>query len=166
VETQHELRLVKETMRHELHTEVIVNAPLHTVWEVVTDLSRYSTWNPFIVSAEGEAAVGERLTNRMQPPDGKGMTFKPTVTEAEVDSTFEWLGRLGVPGVFDGRHRFELSAMSDGGTRVVHREEFSGILVRFMRKSLDTQTKHGFELMNSALKSRAEATVGSQSGVG
>ena len=66
--------------------------------------------------------------------------------------TFEWLGRLGLPRVFDGRHRFDLRAMPDGGTRVVHSEEFNGVLVRFMRKSLDTQTKQGFEVMNTALK--------------
>jgi hypothetical protein len=150
-------------MRHELHTEVTIDAPPETVWAVVTDVNQYSEWNPFIVTATGEAAVGERLINRMQPPGGKAMTFKPTVTEVDVDQTFEWLGRFGLPGVFDGRHRFELSPTPEGGTRVVHREEFSGVLVRFMRKSLDTQTKRGFEEMNTALKIRAEDTAGKRS---
>jgi hypothetical protein len=150
-------------MRHELHTEVTIDAPPETVWAVVTDVNQYSEWNPFIVTATGEAAVGERLINRMQPPGGKAMTFKPTVTEVDVDQTFEWLGRFGLPGVFDDRHRFELSPTPEGGTRVVHREEFSGVLVRFMRKSLDTQTKRGFEEMNTALKIRAEDTAGKRS---
>jgi hypothetical protein len=101
--------------------------------------------------------VGERLTNRLQPPGGKAMTFRPTVTAVEPNRTFEWLGRLGLPGIFDGRHRFELEATASGGTRLVHTEHFRGILVRFMRKSLDTKTLQGFELMNAALKTRAEA---------
>ena len=49
-------------MRHELRTEITIDAPPETVWEVVTDLAQYAEWNPFIVSAVGEAAVGERLT--------------------------------------------------------------------------------------------------------
>lgn len=149
-------------MRHELHTEVTVDAPPQAVWAVITDLSQYSDWNPFIVSAAGKVAVGARLTNRMQNPDGKAMTFKPTVTEVHTDRSFEWIGRFGLPGVFDGCHRFDLTPTVDGGTLVVHRETFSGVLVRFMRKALDTQTKQGFEIMNAALRTRAEAIVGSR----
>jgi len=143
-------------MRHHLHTEVTIDAPVEIVWGVVTDLHQYSEWNPFIVSAAGDVAVGQRLTNRMQPPGGKAMTFKPTVTNVDSGQTFEWLGRFGLPGVFDGRHRFDLSPTPDGGTHVVHSERFSGVFVRFLRKSLDTQTRQGFEVMNAALKTRAE----------
>jgi hypothetical protein len=143
-------------MRYHLHTEVTIDAPVETVWDVITDLGQYPEWNPFIVSAAGDVAVGQRLTNRMQPAGGKAMTFKPTITEVDTGQTFEWLGRLGLPGVFDGRHRFDLSPTPDGGTQVVHSEQFTGVLVRFLRKSLDTQTKQSFEAMNTALKIRAE----------
>jgi len=150
-------------MRHELHTEIEIDAPVEAVWGVITDLEAYAEWNPFITQSSGEAAIGNKLVNRMEPPDGKAMTFKPVVTAVEPTETFEWLGRLGVPGVFDGRHRFELTTTPSGGTRVAHGEHFSGVLVRFMRKSLDSQTLAGFELMNAALKARAEATAGAQS---
>ena len=131
---------------------------IHFAVPVVGDLDHYGDWNPFIVSANGNVAVGERLTNRLQPPGGKAMTFKPTVTAVEADHTFEWLGRLGLPGIFDGRHRFELQE-TPNGTHFVHTEHFNGVLVRLMRKSLDTNTLQGFEQMNAALKSRAEARV-------
>ena len=150
-------------MHHELHTEIDIDAAPEVVWQVLTDLDRYRDWNPFIVSAEGRADVGERLTNRMQPPGGKGITFKPTVTVVEPAVTFEWLGRLGLPGIFDGRHRFDLAPSENGGTFVTHSEQLDGILVRFMRKSLDTETMAGFEAMNAALKARVEATVGGAS---
>ncbi len=87
------------------------------------------------------------------------MTFRPTVTEVEPGRVFEWLGRLGVRGLFDGRHRFELQP-TDTGTRFVQSEEFTGVLVRFLRKMLDTQTVEGFHAMNSALKVRAEERAG------
>jgi len=150
-------------MRHQLHTEIEIDAPAETVWNILTDLDGYPDWNPFITEARGDIAVGNRLVNRLQPPGGKAMNFKPVVTAVEPAQTFEWLGRLGVPLVFDGRHRFELAATPSGGTRVVHSEDFRGVLVRFMRKSLDTQTQAGFEAMNAALKTRAEAVAEAQS---
>jgi hypothetical protein len=109
--------------------------------------------------ATGDVAIGAKLNNRLQPPGGKAMTFKPEVTAVEAERTFEWLGRLILPGVFDGRHRFELEATPNGGTHLFHAEHFTGVLVRLMRKSLDTQTVQGFELMNTALKTRAEARI-------
>ncbi len=149
-------------MRHQLHTDIEIDAQPQTVWELLTDLDRYPEWNPFIVSAEGRVEVGQRLQNRLQPPGGRAMTFKPTVTAVEPTKTLEWLGRLGVPGLFDGRHRFELQATAAGGTHLSHTEQFSGLLVRFMRTSLDTQTRQGFEAMNRALKEQAEKRIASQ----
>jgi hypothetical protein len=149
-------------MNHHLHTEVTIEAPPETVWEELVDLDRYADWNPFIVEATGRVEVGERLVNRMSPPGGRAMTFRPTVTEVEPGRTFEWLGRAGIPGIFDGRHRFELREEPDGATTLLQTESFRGVLVRFMRTSLDTHTRAGFEEMNAALKARAEARAGDQ----
>ena len=144
-------------MKHSLHTTITIDAPPEVVWSVLTDLDAYADWNPFVVEARGQVEVGHRLTNRLQPPGGKAMTFKPTVTEVDPPRVFEWLGRLLLPGIFDGRHRFELHATETGGTRLDHSEDFRGILVRPMRSSLDTTTRDGFEALNRALKSRSEA---------
>ena len=145
-------------MHHELHTEIDIDATPEVVWQVLTDLDRYAEWNPFITSSAGIARVGERLVNRMEPPGGRPITFKPKVTVVEEGQIFEWLGRLGVPGLFDGRHRFELEA-SGAGTRLTQSESFDGLLVRFMRSSLDNNTKAGFDAMNVAVKARAESVT-------
>ena len=150
-------------MQHQLHTDVEIHAAPEIVWDVITDLDRYAEWNPFIVEAAGKLAVGERLTNRLQPPGGKTTTFRPTVTEVETGETFEWLGRFGRAGIFDGRYRFEVQPTPSGGTTVTHTEQFTGVLVRMMRSSLDSQTKAGFEAMNEALKARAESRTGGAS---
>lgn len=143
-------------MRHALHTEIHIDASADRVWSVLTDLDAYADWNPFMVESSGTVAVGERLVNRMSPPGGRAVTFRPVVTEVEVNRVFEWLGSLGVKGIFDGRHRFELTPTADGGTHLRHGESFRGVLVRFFRNSLDSQTKAGFEAMNVALKERVE----------
>ena len=63
--------------------------------------------------------------------------------------------------IFDGRHRFELEETS-GGTNLTQSEDFRGALVRFMRRSLDSQTLKGFAAMNATLRVRAEARVSSE----
>ena len=145
-------------MNHSLRTAIDIDAPASVVWDVLVDLGAYADWNPFIVSADGSLAAGEQLTNRLEPPGGRAMTFKPTITELTEGRVLEWLGRAGIPGIFDGPHRFELTDV-DGRTRLEHSEAFFGILVPFMRKSLDTHTLKGFEAMNAALRERAEARV-------
>ncbi len=45
----------------------------------------------------------------------------------------------------------------------MHSEYFNGILVRLLRKSLDTDTREGFEAMNRGLKARAEEQVRNES---
>ena len=81
--------------------------------------------------------------------------MKPVLTEVANARVLEWWGHLGVRGIFDGRHRFELHP-AGSGTRFVQSETFTGALVPLVARSLDRGTAAGFALMNSALKDRAE----------
>lgn len=141
-----------------LHTEIDIDAAPAVVWDVLTDLEHYADWNPFVVRAEGSVAVGARLVVRLQPPGGRATTFRPTVTVVEPVRTFEWLGRVGVPGIFDGRHRFEVQPLRSG-TRLVHSERFTGLAAPLLARALERSTRAGFEALNRALKQRAEAAA-------
>ena len=144
----------------ELSTEIEISASVGTVWAILTDLSGFAEWNPFIRQAEGKIKEGEQLSIRIEPPGGKGMTFKPTVTLVDPLRGFRWLGRFVVPGLFDGEHIFEMTAMADGLIRFVQRENFSGLLVPLLWSSMAASTKKGFEAMNGALKTRSEREGG------
>ena len=100
----------------ELNTEIVINAPADRVWKILTDLKQFSAWNPFITQAEGEIEEGARLRVHIEPPGGTAMTFKPTVTHVAPERELRWLGRLLLPGVFDGEHCFEMSPFEEGRT--------------------------------------------------
>ena len=85
------------------------------------------------------------------------MTFKPTVTRVDSGRELRWLGRLLLPGIFDGEHIFEVSFLGEKRTQLTQRETFRGLLVPLLWSSLNTNTRKGFEAMNVALKARAEA---------
>jgi hypothetical protein len=141
----------------EIRSEIEIEAPPERVWDVLSDFDSYPEWNPFIKRLAGEPAIGARLEARLEPPEGRGMTFKPTVIAAEPGRELAWLGRLVLPGVFDGEHRFELEPR-DGGTHFVQSETFRGLLVPVFGGGLE-KTRRGFEAMNAALKQRAEQST-------
>ena len=141
----------------ELKTQIDIGAPPAAVWSILTDFPSFPDWNPFVTSLQGNLKLGEQLEARIEPPGGKAMTFKPKIVEHEPGKRFVWLGHLIIPGIFSGRHGFELKPLLDGGTRFYQWEVFSGILVPRMWDTLDTRTRVGFEEMNKALRDRAEA---------
>ena len=84
------------------------------------------------------------------------MELRPTVTRVIPNRELRWLGRLVLPGIFDGEHIFEIEPGSDGKVQFVHRENFRGVLVPLFWKRLNTEIRKGFEDMNVALKARAD----------
>lgn len=139
-----------------LSATIDIEAKPGEVWGVLTDLETYEEWNPHIPDGRGAPVIGETIELRMVAGGDRRMTMKPTVTEAIPGEAFEWLGHLGIRGVFDGRHRFDLEPVS-GGTRLTQSEEFTGFLVPLLSGMLDTSTRPGFEAMNLALKERVES---------
>jgi hypothetical protein len=139
----------------ELRTEIEVAAAPERVWQVVSDFDAYPEWNPFIRSIEGDAEVGSQLSVRIEPPGARGMTFKPTVRAVEPTRELRWLGRLLLPGLFDGEHRLAIEPLDGGRSRFVQSERFNGLLVGLFGKTL-AATERGFHDMNAALKRRAE----------
>lgn len=140
----------------ELVTTIAIDAPPERVWEVLTDFGRYPTWNPFMRVA-GRATEGARLAVELHPPEGRGASFRPTVTSADYGREFRWVGHLGVPGLFDGEHRFVLEPDADGeGTTLTHAETFRGVLSGLLYGMVGADTEAGFRQMNEALKARAE----------
>ena len=82
------------------------------------------------------------------------MSFAPTVTAVDEGRNLEWLGHLGVPGLFDGRHSFTLEPVDADRTRLTQSERFTGCLVPFTGGLL-RRTAAGFEAMNHALATEA-----------
>ena len=140
----------------ELHSEIEINASPERVWDILADFAAYPRWNPFIRYISGKLEVGERLEVRLEPPDSRGITLRPTVLSAEPNRQLRWLGHLLVPGLFDGEHTLATEPLDESRVRFVQHEVFKGVLVPLVARSL-ANTLRGFEEMNGALKEQAEA---------
>ena len=143
---------------HGLSTDIEIDAAPERVWAILTDFAAYQEWNPFLRFIRGVPEKGARLEARIQSSGTSGMTIRPTVLAAEAGRELRWLGRLILPGVFDGEHRFLIEPLAPGKVRFRQDEHFRGLLVPLFKRRLDRDTKRGFMEMNRALKARAEGS--------
>ena len=138
----------------EISTHIEIDATAERVWAVLTDFESYADWNSFIPEITGSPTVGSQLTVKIQPPDGSAMTFKPIVLVAEPAKELRWLGRVVLPGLFDGEHRFVITPLGAEQCRLEHAESFGGMLLPLFRGTINRNTRRGFEAMNTALAER------------
>ena len=137
-----------------IETRIETNATPEELWAVLMDFASYGTWNPMVVAISGRPEVGTPLEIKVALKNGRRMTFRPTVVEYEAGRRFAWLGKLGVRGVFDGLHRFEIEPA--GGTATfVHSEEFRGLLPPLLGKLLK-DTHDSVVAMNEAVVREVE----------
>ncbi|MGZ5293087.1 MAG: SRPBCC family protein [Actinomycetota bacterium] len=139
--------------RNEIRTEAQIDGTPDEVWAVLSDFGSYGEWNPGMEDVQGRAEVGSRLTIRFLN-GGRTMTMKPTVLVAEPGRELRWLGRLLVPWVFDGEHRFEIHETTPDSVTFVQGERFKGLLVPFLRKLIEVDTAGTFAKVNDALARR------------
>lgn len=140
----------------EVRTELEIARPAAHVWRIFADFSRYSEWNPFITEIACDGVIGHRLDVRLTLPEGSDHRLRPRLLRFERERELRWRGHLLFPGLFDGEHFFRVEAVGAERCRFVHGEDFSGILVGPLRKTIN-QAARGFGLMNLALQRRAEA---------
>jgi len=138
-----------------VHSHIEIDAAPQRVWDTLVDFDAYSGWNPFIRSIRGALRPGSRLAVVIRPPGRRPMTFRPLVLRAQPHRELRWRGRLLLPGLCDGEHVFTIAPFSPTRVRFSQRENFSGLLVPFVRRTLLEATRRGFEEMNRALERRA-----------
>ncbi len=78
-----------------------------------------------------------------QPSGAHGMSFQPAVLKAEPNRELRSLGRVWLPGLFDGEHIFTIEPLGLTRVRFVQWEIFAGLLVPLLAHSLDTDTRRG-----------------------
>lgn len=136
-------------------TEAYVNAPVETVWAVLSDFERWPDWN--------EAVAGMRLGG----PVEAGTTFVWRAGGTKIASRLEevvpparlaWTGKtMGIRAV----HVWRLTPQGEG-THVRTEESFDGLIVRLlpglMRKMLIRALEQGVQALKAAAEARHERT--------
>ncbi len=140
----------------EIRTEIEIAAPPIKVWSILTDFDNWKNWNPIVNQASGVASLGAELSVTMRGDDGKdGPKYRPIITNFEEPKYFRWRGKMMAEFLFTNDKVFELEETSSG-TRLIHKELFSGMLVPMFWSKFDKGVPPMLKSMNDALKRKAE----------
>ena len=132
-----------------------IGATPDAVWSILTDASRYTEWNPTIVSLDGTISEGQTiaLVSTVNPK----RTFKLKVSDVDAPNSMVWWD--GMPlGLFKGVRTFTVTQQDSGGTVFSMEEVYSGALAGMITKSIPDMTD-SFEQFAEGLKQEAEKGV-------
>ncbi|VUC26700.1 unnamed protein product [Clonostachys rosea] len=152
---------------HSLSVQIEIEAPPETVRSVVLDFQRYKEFHQVftIQCLDPEMQPEDLQAGDKLDVDIKGYSFKfrfqPTLVE-NSPSTFQWYG--SAPFLFSGKHQFFFSPSQEtpGGTTLIQREEFNGLLAHQIEPSwaFGKQTRDNFQTFNQDVKAEAERVAG------
>ncbi|MGB3138850.1 MAG: SRPBCC domain-containing protein [Nodosilinea sp.] len=138
-------------------TEVVIDAPPHTVWEQVTDFASYSDWNPFVLQAEAQFEVGRtiRFLEDLKQFGQHWITAK--FLAIDPPHSFVWQGHFAAPFLFTVRHIFEVEAIGEAQTRFRQMHQNSGLLISLLAwRGVYWVSRQGYLAFDQALKARCE----------
>ncbi|MCI3132947.1 SRPBCC domain-containing protein [Phenylobacterium aquaticum] len=140
-----------------------VKAPARVLWSIISDLPRWSEWNPIYPKAQGEIRIGSVLTLTLALPGEAHRTIQPVVQDWVPDEQLHW--RLTMLGGLVKNVRFiEIEKLSEENSILSNGEIFGGLMgpsiARRMRKSI----RKGFTEMGEILAARAEAAWRAEAG--
>lgn len=119
-----------------INTQIEINANAETIWNTLLDFANYYKWNPFITKIEGVPIPNHKLKVQLAT-----MKFSPVVQQCIPHQKLAWLGQLGIKGIFDGYHSFEIIPITEHRCLFIHCENFSGILVPLFKNKLNRETR-------------------------
>ena len=140
----------------EIRTEIEIGAPPAKVWSLLMDFGHWKEWNPIVKQASGKASLGSELNITMRGGEGQdGPNYLPVVTHLDEPKFFRWRGKMMAEFVMTNDKVFELEETASG-TRLVHKEMFSGMFVPLMWGKFESGVPPMLNSMNEALKALAE----------
>lgn len=140
-----------------LQTEIFIDASPQTVWSIMDDLERYPEWNALVPELKGRTTVGEIVEGKLVRPNMPVVPLAPTLTRIVGARELRWITVVPGDQGFSAEHYFTLTPTGEGGTLLVHNEDFDGPAIAFMWDAIDTNARQAYNQMNIDLKARAEA---------
>ncbi|MGY5079579.1 SRPBCC family protein [Streptomyces nigrescens] len=151
-------------VRH--RTEIVINAPLRTVWKLQTDVERWPSWQTPVETVErldhGPFRKGSafRWTTPIPPNPSTPATsldITSTVQQIKRNSCIRWTGPAIGEGLrIEGVHVWNFSKVK-GGVRVSTEETHTGAQVEADVPTATKLLREGLEAWLRDLKSAAEA---------
>ncbi|MEP3196293.1 MAG: SRPBCC domain-containing protein [Lentilitoribacter sp.] len=141
----------------EIESEIEIAAPLDKVWQVVTDIEKWSDFNSVINASTGIVSLGSAhtVTMRGENPGEVGPQYASKIISFDEGKSYRWRAVMGAGIIFTNDKVFELQA-TDDGTLLKHTEVFNGMMLPLMKGFMQEGVPPILDEMNQAFKAEAE----------
>ena len=139
-----------------IRTEIQISSKPDKVWRMLMDLPGWSDWNPIVNRIEGKTETGAELLITTSDEEGNdGKRYKSIVTEIVENKKFSFVGTMMGKSIFRVERIIELED-AKGGTLLIQREIYSGLLIPLLWKNLSKYVPPMLNSMNRALRNLVE----------
>jgi hypothetical protein len=136
-------------------SEIEIAAAPELVWDVLTAIDRWPSWNPQVKSMDMQGGIAEGSQFRWKAGPG---TITSTIRRVEPPRLIAWTGKTFS---IDAIHVYRLEAR-DGRTLVRTEESYEGLVARLFRgplqKTLDSALEEGLGHLKAEAERRARET--------
>ena len=140
----------------QIRSSIDIDAPASLVWAILTDFGSYKRWNPFIRAIFGKPDHGNALQVTLKRHGRAPLSTSSTLTYLREPRELRWRQKRLAPGFFATEHRFRIESLPAGGVRFHQIEQIQGLFASVMARGRQRATEEAFNVMNRALKARAE----------
>ena len=140
-------------IEHELEIE----ASSDTVWQVITNFSKYEQWNPFIPGCSCDLQVGNTIEMRVSLLTGlKPLTQTEYISEVEPGRHFSYVSPKRPTFLLRSYRSHTLTALETGKTLYQSHFELHGWLRPLIELFIGKSLQRGFDGMSTAISCRSE----------
>ncbi len=130
--------------------QLLIQAPIENIWQILTDINDWKSWNPNVSKSELHGKLAPDLTFRWK---SGGITITSIIKEVEPYQRISWTGKaIGTQAI----HIWTLEAQEQG-VLVETSESFNGWLVRLFKGSMQKMLDAALESWLEHLKRKAES---------
>ncbi|HIK54795.1 MAG TPA: SRPBCC domain-containing protein [Synechococcales cyanobacterium M55_K2018_004] len=139
-----------------LYAEIEIDAPRSVVWRALMQKENWLYWNTFLFDRTPDRPFkqGDRLLLSLKRIASEAETeVEPLITLVQPNVCLRWVYKA--PG-FESEHVFELQDIGRNRTKYTHRENLSGVVVRFTLPFIRQDEQEGLRRMARELKRYVE----------
>ena len=143
-------------MSREIRFELDVDAPADIVWGVVSDMSRYVEWNPFVIRASSTCEVGAPIRMKVRLFSWFAQSQTEEITEFRAPERICWGLTGGGSSALRSRRCQVVASVDPSRSRYISEFQLSGWFAPVVMGLLSRRLADGFRGMSDAVKARAE----------
>lgn len=141
----------KTTFSRATTIRISIQSTKTIIWNLLTSVTNFPTWNSTIISMEGTIKEGEKI--KLKSTTDPSRTFNLTVQSIRPEQEMIWSD--GMAPFFKGVRTYQLTENSDGSIAFYMHEKLAGIMFALAAKHIPSFDEP-FEQFATDLKKEAE----------